>query len=184
MSDNKEKVNERAKRFRENNRDKINEIAKKYREKNKGKIKIAHKKWQINNKKKVREMQNKWRKENRERIAAHRRKKYAENINDYREKQLEKHRKLRMMILEHYGGSPPECACCGESYLEFLTMDHINGGGTKQRKQLRGTSFYRWLKKNNYPDEYRVLCMNCNFALGHSGYCPHQKEVAKLTIVK
>jgi hypothetical protein len=23
---------------------------------------------------------------------------------------------------------------------------------------------------------YRVLCMNCNFALGHSGYCPHQRR--------
>jgi hypothetical protein len=49
------------------------------------------------------------------------------------------------------------------------------GGGTKQRRrlQLGGRAFYRWLKNNGYPSGYRVLCMNCNSALGLRGYCPH-----------
>jgi len=34
---------------------------------------------------------------------------------------------------------------------------------------------YEYLKSNNYPLGYRVLCMNCNFAIGVYGYCPHCK---------
>jgi hypothetical protein len=30
------------------------------------------------------------------------------------------------------------------------------------------------LRQNSYPTGYRVLCHNCNFALGHYGYCPHK----------
>lgn len=32
---------------------------------------------------------------------------------------------------------------------------------------------YRWLRNHGYPLGFRVLCMNCNFALGKFGYCPH-----------
>jgi len=84
-------------------------------------------------------------------------------------------RRKRLRVLEHYGGSPPKCACCGESLLEFLTIDHINGGGNKER-QKRGFNTAYYLERENYPSGYRVLCMNCNFALGHYKYCPHQKE--------
>ena len=75
-------------------------------------------------------------------------------------------------------GSKPSCACCGETHIEFLNIDHQKGGGTKHRTSLghsgRGNSFYRWLKKNGYPDGYRVLCANCNQAFGLFGKCPHQ----------
>lgn len=84
--------------------------------------------------------------------------------------------RLRQEVLEHYGG---KCACCGESENEFLAIDHINGGGNKQRKELKraaGIAFYRWLRMNEYPDGYRVLCHNCNCARGYYGYCPHEKR--------
>jgi hypothetical protein len=42
---------------------------------------------------------------------------------------------------------------------------------------MSGTHLYLWLKQNNYPPGFRVLCMNCNFAIGHSGYCPHNAKV-------
>lgn len=82
-----------------------------------------------------------------------------------------------MIVLVHYGGDPPKCVCCGETYLEFLSIDHINGGGRKHLKQIGcyGQGFYAWLIKNNFPEGYRVLCINCNFSLGHYGYCPHRK---------
>ena len=52
----------------------------------------------------------------------------------------------------------------------------ITNGGTKHRKVLGGgTAFFKWLRDNNYPKEYRILCMNCNFSIGHFGYCPHKK---------
>lgn len=84
--------------------------------------------------------------------------------------------KRKIEVLSYYcKGNSPECACCSERKHEFLTIDHINGGGGKHLKQING-HITAWLKKNNYPDGYRVLCLNCNFALGHFGYCPHIKS--------
>jgi hypothetical protein len=40
-------------------------------------------------------------------------------------------------------------------------MDHINGGGTKHRKSI-STDIYQWIKNNNYPDGFQVLCHNHN----------------------
>jgi hypothetical protein len=77
----------------------------------------------------------------------------------------------RMRCIDHYGG---QCACCGESKYEFMAIDHVNGGGSKHRKTIATNSFHRWLIKNNFPEGYRILCHNCNQALGHYGYCPHQ----------
>jgi len=68
-----------------------------------------------------------------------------------------------------------KCSCCGESIIEFLTIDHINGGGGKHRKETGwGARFYRWLIKNNFPSEFRTLCMNCNWGR-KLGTCPHEK---------
>jgi len=72
-------------------------------------------------------------------------------------------------VLAAYGGS---CVCCGEGNQEFLTIDHIAGDGAAHRRTLT-CRLYTWLKKNNYPAGFRVLCMNCNFSLGCFGYCPH-----------
>jgi hypothetical protein len=84
--------------------------------------------------------------------------------------------KLKMNILTHYSGNPPKCACCDESEIDFLSIDHINNDGIKHRKiQQTGNMFYRWIIENNYPKGLQVLCMNCNFAKGKLGYCPHQK---------
>jgi hypothetical protein len=80
----------------------------------------------------------------------------------------------RREALAAYGG---KCACCGEVRHEFLSIDHINGGGSKHRKSLRPADrreFYRYLKQLRYPPEYQVLCHNCNQARGLYGYCPHQ----------
>jgi hypothetical protein len=67
--------------------------------------------------------------------------------------------KRKVLVILHYGG---KCACCGESRIEFLTIDHINGGGCKHRRRIRGIPFYQWLIKHGLPKGYRVLCLNCN----------------------
>ena len=85
-------------------------------------------------------------------------------------------RKLKIEIIAAYGGC---CKCCGEDRIEFLNIDHVNGGGTKHIKSLqkRGSSFYGWLKANGYPkDGYRILCWNCNCSRGMFGFCPHENE--------
>ena len=84
--------------------------------------------------------------------------------------------KLKVQVFEAYGGAI--CACCGETHIEFLSIDHINGKGASHRREIAnnnrgGSDFYKWLKDNQFPLGYRVLCINCNFALGHFGYCPH-----------
>lgn len=87
-------------------------------------------------------------------------------------------RKLRLETIAAYGGL---CSCCGESHQEFLAIDHINGGGTAQRRALgfRGSEFHRWLRALGYPkDECRLLCHNCNQSRGWYGYCPHEKARA------
>jgi hypothetical protein len=73
-------------------------------------------------------------------------------------------------ILRAYGS---KCACCGESVQEFLTIDHINGGGRQHKLSVKNALYY-WIEKNGYPKDFRLLCSNCNHSLGSYGYCPHQ----------
>lgn len=78
---------------------------------------------------------------------------------------------LREEVFAHYG---KQCACCSEDVMEFLSIDHINGGGRAHRKQTN-EHIYEWLKKNGFPSGFRTLCHNCNFARGRYGVCPHEK---------
>lgn len=85
--------------------------------------------------------------------------------------------KLRMETFAAYGGA--KCVCCGVTYTEFLCLDHINGGGAKERMSEPGGHYlYRRLRKQGWPLGYRVLCFNCNSSLGFYGYCPHQVNPA------
>jgi hypothetical protein len=84
---------------------------------------------------------------------------------------------LRLEVLRHYSEKEiPECACCLISFLEFLGIDHINGGGAKHKREVVGAHLYIWLKKNGFPKGFRVLCHNCNQSFGAYGYCPHDKS--------
>jgi len=84
--------------------------------------------------------------------------------------------KQRDILLGHYGGSPPKCACCGEPNKEFLAIDHIDGGGNRHRKIIKGggRAFYQSLIRDKFPPGFRVLCHNCNQSFGLYDYCPHQ----------
>ena len=33
----------------------------------------------------------------------------------------------------------------------------------------------QWIKKNNFPKGFQILCHNCNVAKGIYGECPHEK---------
>lgn len=83
---------------------------------------------------------------------------------------------LKKEVFLHYGN---ECICCKENRFEFLTIDHINNNGAKHRKEYKtgtGKNVCRWLKKNNYPKSFQLLCYNCNCSKGFFGYCPHEKR--------
>ena len=64
----------------------------------------------------------------------------------------------------------------------FLSLDHANDDGAEHRRTILGgqhkgsTSFYAWLKRNNFPQDLglRVLCFNCNMGRQcNEGVCPH-----------
>lgn len=141
----KKSARERAKDYYWQHRKERLECAKEYRKKNKEEIKVKMKKWRKRNKGKYNEYHRRY------------------------------YHKLRLEVLTHYGGSPPKCACCPEGHIEFLSLDHIHGGGNKERKKYGVGGLLVFLRKNNFPDDYQVLCRNCNWAKSHGG-CPHQRE--------
>jgi len=120
-----------------------------------------------------------WRKDNKEKFKASQKAAYYQT---------------RLEALRHYSGLQiPECKCCHESMFEFLTIDHINGDGAAHRREIGmaqgdpaqvqrqgqkvtmgGNGFVYWLKKNNWPEGFQVLCMNCNMAKRQNSECPHQ----------
>jgi len=72
--------------------------------------------------------------------------------------------KRKIEILSHYSNGTLRCAKCGFDDIRALTIDHIKGGGCRHKRELRvgsGEGFYQWLKHNNFPEGYQVLCANC-----------------------
>lgn len=71
--------------------------------------------------------------------------------------------RLKREVMDAYGGC--KCSHCPETDLRFLEIDHIDGGGRKHLREIEtggGHGFYGWLKRNNFPEGYRVLCRPCN----------------------
>lgn len=90
-------------------------------------------------------------------------------------------RRKRQMI-EAYGGC---CICCGEDTSEFLTIDHKTKEARKADRHkggsnISGMALYSKLRRAGWPkNDYQLLCMNCNFARGKFGECPHQKSLSE-----
>jgi hypothetical protein len=96
-------------------------------------------------------------------------KKHLENIKNknptYRQAMNKKtQEKLKKEVFSHYGNC---CNNCGETNINILTLDHINGGGREHKRNITSTSlgnrFYGLLKKNNYLSDspIQILCRNC-----------------------
>ena len=79
--------------------------------------------------------------------------------------------KQKEMVFDHYGRT---CKCCGESNPVFLTIDHINGGGTQHVKNEVKGEIYPWIVRHGYPEGFQVLCYNCNCAKRDKKHCPHE----------
>ena len=86
----------------------------------------------------------------------------------YPEKQKESHRnyirnrrqKQRLEVITYYGG---KCNKCGFTDIRALQIDHINGGGTKHKKEIKTFDLCHWIIRNKYPKGFQVLCANCNW---------------------
>ena len=91
----------------------------------------------------------------------------AEYYQKTKAKRAQQRQARKYRILSHYSkGDKPVCAHCGQDNILVLCIDHIAGGGARQRRMLghtaAGAQLYCWLERNGYPKGYQVLCYNCN----------------------
>jgi hypothetical protein len=69
-------------------------------------------------------------------------------------------RQIRQQVIEKLGG---QCKECGFSDWRALQIDHVNGGGTKHRKQSTNIfAYYKEILVNLDTGHYQLLCANCN----------------------
>lgn len=84
----------------------------------------------------------------------------------------------RDAIIDAYGAA---CSCCGETGREFLTIDHVDGGGSQHRLSL-GSGNRRVMLDiiaRGFPPEFQVQCFNCNCGRARNGgVCPHVEAKA------
>ena len=149
-------------------------------------IKLTDKNWYASNKKRYSyickkcnyELTKNWQQNNRDKCNQYTKKWQQDNRVRYNQSQRESNHRFKDEVINEYGG---KCVCCGETRKEFLSIDHIDGDGSKHRKEIGARTsdeFYRWLKQNNYPEGFQVLCFNCNCGKGSYSVCPH-KEIFK-----
>jgi hypothetical protein len=142
-----------AKKFRENHRKELSARDKLYWKKNASRIKKVKHQYYLKNRDEIFKKVVVWRGNNAAKCRAYCAK--AKN-------------KLKNQVFSHYCGGDVRCKWCGETDLYILSIDHIDGGGGRHRRQIGsgnkgGYNFYRWLKRNNYPDGFQVLCFNCQY---------------------
>lgn len=90
---------------------------------------------------------------------------YADNLR--RMQKISKAR-IKIRVIYHYSFGTmrcqnPKCEVSGgASDIRCLTIDHLTGGGRKHRQEIDKNIYY-WLIKNNFPEGFQILCMNCQF---------------------
>lgn len=113
------------------------------------------------------------------------RKKVREQNKDWMHKYSKEYKQnLKFSVMAVYCEGQPFCQCCGESIIEFLTIDHINNDGADHRRKITkrkdwgGHMFYQWIIKNDFPDDLQVLCGSCQLGKKiNGGICPHKTMV-------
>src|SRR3990167_3914167 len=158
-------------------REEVRSYMQRYRDKNRDKYNAYHREW---------------RKKNKPMLSARnieRRKcgilaMTKQELKEFRIAEVEKTRRLngaiKEIVFSHYGW---HCACCGEKEHAFLSMDHVNNDGYKDRvgKSRSSAKLYRKIKNQGFPNIYQVLCMNCNFGKRmNNGICPHKQGVTTM----
>jgi len=126
--------------------------------------------------------------EHREQMIAHHRIYYEEHREEVKQDVRERTRKLRLRVIKHYSEGKMCCGICEEERLPCLSIDHIDGRGAEHRRQPgvgKGTGFYLWIVRNNFPEGFQILCMNCQFIKRYEqNYKREEQEVGKVTAEK
>ena len=141
------------------------EISKKYYQKNKEKIKKFSKEYYNKNKEKHNDYTKKYYQENKEQCKKY----YQENKEQCSNNAKKRNRQLRIKVLEKYGFkcANPFNINHGDflSEIRCLQIDHINGGGAKERKEITNLFYKKVL--DDKEGNYQLLCANCNWIKRH-----------------
>lgn len=134
------------------------------------------------NKAERRAYERRWRQEHPENCKKNREAWRVANVE--RVKELGKANRLatRLAVISAYGG---RCACCGETEVGFLTIDHKMNDGAQHRREI-GPHIYAKVKKAGFPkDRFQLLCWNCNCGRAYNhGTCPHQAKKEDLALIE
>lgn len=94
-------------------------------------------------------------------------KRRATNISYYQEAVNKSKLKTKLQVFENYSDGKITCNRCGYNDIRALSVDHIDGSGNKHYNKkgikMSGQALYQWLKNNNFPPGYQILCLNCQF---------------------
>ena len=75
--------------------------------------------------------------------------------------------KNKLSVFSYYSNGSMQCVKCNYSDIRALSIDHIEGDGCKHKnkkgERMKGDEIYRWIKRNNFPPGFQILCMNCQF---------------------
>lgn len=121
------------------------ESNKKYYKKNKATILKYRAKWYQKNKKKNDDYRKKW---------------YQKNLEKNREQRRNANNRARLIVIEFLGN---KCKKCGFDDWRALQVDHVNGGGTRERINMSHTSWSLLKRIKANPFKFQLLCANCNW---------------------
>lgn len=95
--------------------------------------------------------------QNAEKLKQKMRDRYAQN-REQKKRRVRLDRSIeRSRVLVFLGG---RCEWCGVNDSRLLQVDHINGGGQKERRNLGWAGIEKRVFK--CPPDYQLLCANCN----------------------
>lgn len=125
--------------------------------------KLRKKEYYLKNKDRLKAQNKEWRQKNRETINKKSNQYYHSHAEKSKEYLVKSRDRLKQEVFGHYTeGNKIKCFICGEDHMECLTIDHIDGKKSDINRSAIRKNLYFWLKKNNYPDGFRVICSNCN----------------------
>ena len=140
------------------------ESYRKWKEKNPEKAKKRWSEWVEKNPERARKRYKEWyykhHEEAKEKKRMLMRKYRAEDPEKYRKQTRDAQQRKRKRIFEIYGDV---CSLCGFTDKRALTIDHVKKNGAEERKKLGERGVYRRAIEKHRPQEYRILCMNCQF---------------------
>jgi len=89
---------------------------------------------------------------------------YIKNKSKIKQQVKEYYWSVKQQILFFYSQGTMSCQFCNEDDINNLQIDHLNGNGKQHREmKLRGQHLQSFLLKNNFPNDYLILCKNCNY---------------------